>query len=511
MVSSRFVWVACLVCISDISSATGGRKTTSLLSDVCSTKYEPSVHGTREEYYNRVRNDPDKHISARLLRYLIFGGILQAISEKTKIPRSELVKGGAVQFQDHNSKTPGTQASHIIRVGAISKKLQEESPTLNKALENYIGHTQIVPTNINVWHGIGGAIDKYQSSNLTILARIDFNGENLDSSDNDLTLLRNNFFDVIDKYSNAISSADSNINQLNEDRDTVYLIDECMMYDEGKKGYEMVKSGQFESHYNKIWIPPLELGMAFLRVALVVCLVCISAFHLTAGARQKSQPIADICSTSFSDGPFETIEQYRQRVRDPDQHISARLVRYFRFAGILQAISETTEIPRDELVADGASQFQDQSSGRGQTIHAAHIIRVGAINEDLKTKSPSLNKALKNFIGHTQNVLRAANVWHGVGGEIDKYQSEQLGVTASIDFAGTLVTNDRRTVETMITGFRAIIDKYVHDGTHSNDNLKILNADNVIVYCVTPLMLHEEGNFGYNWVKNGEFVNLYGK
>ncbi|XP_049288364.1 uncharacterized protein LOC125766436 [Anopheles funestus] len=251
--------------------------------------------------------------------------------------------------------------------------------------------------------------------------------------------------------------------------------------------------------------------MTSLRFVWIVCLVSICAINSTTGARKQSEVISDICSSSFTEGQYDTREEYYRRVRDPDKHISARLVRYFRFGGILQAISEETEIPRDKLVEGGASQFQDQSSGLGQTIHAAHIIRVGAINNKLQKKSASLNRALQNYIGHTQNVLRAANAWHGVGGDIDKYQSSKLGVLATVDFTGTLDTDDQRTVETLVTDFRAIIDKYVHDGTHTSDDKKILNADNVIVYCVLPLMLHQEGKAGYDMVKNGEFVTKYDK
>uniref|UniRef100_A0A182T416 Uncharacterized protein n=1 Tax=Anopheles maculatus TaxID=74869 RepID=A0A182T416_9DIPT len=254
-----------------------------------------------------------------------------------------------------------------------------------------------------------------------------------------------------------------------------------------------------------------ELSMASLRIVLIVSIVCISAITLAAGARKQSEVISDICSSSFTEGQYDSRDVYYRRVRDPNKHISARLVRYFRFGGILQAISEETEIPRDNLVTGGASQFQDQSSGLGQAVHAAHIIRVGSINSKLGKKNQSLNRALQNYIGHTQNVLRAANAWHGVGGDIDKYQSNQLGVLATVDFGSTLETNDRRTVETLITDFRNIIDKYVRDGTHTSDEKKILDADKVIVYCVVPLMLHEEGKAGYDMVKSGEFVTKYDK
>uniref|UniRef100_A0A182VYZ4 Uncharacterized protein n=1 Tax=Anopheles minimus TaxID=112268 RepID=A0A182VYZ4_9DIPT len=494
----------CAVCIYTTNSATDKRTKTERTSDICSSIYEPNKHGSREEFDRRV-HEPDQHISARLIRYLRFGGILQAISEKTKIPRDQLVEGGASQFQDQSSGLgQAFHAAHIIRVGAINNKLQKKSPTLNRALQNFIGHTQNVERRVNVWHGVGGIIDRYQSDNLNVLATINFNGLYTDNSDI-LEKLQTGFRQIVHEFAlNNLAKSDEQTKiALKKDNDTVYMVSLCMLFENGNEAYEQVKSGVF--------IASLEVTMLSVRFVWIVCAVSICVINSATGARKQSEVISDICSSSFTEGQYDTRDEYYRRVRDPEKHISARLVRYFRFGGILQAIAEETEIPRDKLVTGGASQFQDQSSGLGQTIHAAHIIRVGSINNKLQKKSPTLNRALQNYIGHTQNVLRAANAWHGVGGEIDKYQSNQLGVLATIDFAGTLDSNDRRTVETLLTEFRTIIDKYVRDGTHTTDNKKILNADNVIVYCMLPLMLHEEGKAGYDMVKNGDFVTKYDK
>lgn len=80
-----------------------------------------------------------------------------------------------------------------------------------------------------------------------------------------------------------------------------------------------------------------------------VWLACLGAFIIiistATAARRPTTVVSDVCSTSFTDGPFETRDAYRQRVRDPNKHISARLVRYLTFGGILQAIAEKTNLP----------------------------------------------------------------------------------------------------------------------------------------------------------------------
>uniref|UniRef100_A0A182MG17 RanBP2-type domain-containing protein n=1 Tax=Anopheles culicifacies TaxID=139723 RepID=A0A182MG17_9DIPT len=366
------IWL--LLLMIKLYEGASNRKKTEVLSDVASTSFSECGLKSREEYYQRVRN-PAKHITSRLLRYFTFGGILQAISEDTGIPRNELVTGGASELQDQSSGCGNdVHAAHVIRVASINAKLKKQNEPLNRALENYIGHTQNVKRDLNVWQGVGGAVDRYQSSNLTVLAAIDFTGTADDSWDNIVTL-QATFRKIIDKY--ILKEQDS-----------------------------------------------------------------------TTSTRETSERVSDDKSSVYDEGKHGSRDEYNRRVQDPDKHISERLVRYFRFGGILQAISEETNIPRVELVTGGASRFQDQSSGLGQSVHAAHIIRVGAINSKLKNKSPSLNRALQNYIGHTQNVLRAANAWHGIGGDVDKYQSNNLNILATIDFNGRYNDNED-TIETL--------------------------------------------------------------
>ncbi|XP_058062398.1 uncharacterized protein LOC131212520 [Anopheles bellator] len=152
--------------------------------------------------------------------------------------------------------------------------------------------------------------------------------------------------------------------------------------------------------------------MASFPLLIGITVLCV-ATTIVSGARGKTPVVPDVASTSFTESEHCSKDQYRIRVRDPNRHISTRLLRYFTFGGILQGIHEETQIPRAELVLGGASQYQDQSSQLGPKYHAAHVIRVGSIDKRLKQKNKDLFKALTNYVGHTQNVISLANVWHG--------------------------------------------------------------------------------------------------
>nr|AAO74843.1 hyp37.3 putative secreted salivary gland protein [Anopheles stephensi] len=249
--------------------------------------------------------------------------------------------------------------------------------------------------------------------------------------------------------------------------------------------------------------------MAAVRMLFMASLL-VSAFNFNNGTkRKKTELLSDICSTAFSEQDNKTREEYYNRVRDPNKHISTRLVRYFTFGGILQAISELTGIPRVELVAGGSSQLQDKTSGLGGMKHAAHIIRVGTISRKLMDANESLNRALENYIGHTQNVLRDVNVWSGIGGALDRYQSSNLTVLAKVNFNGTLCDNRDRIVA-VATPFHQIITQYVLKKTSEDKGEeKKLEDDKVTGFLIGPAMLFEHGTMGYRMAMNGTFEAHY--
>uniref|UniRef100_A0A182QCF1 RanBP2-type domain-containing protein n=1 Tax=Anopheles farauti TaxID=69004 RepID=A0A182QCF1_9DIPT len=506
MRSTVLLLVLLLVCISiSFTDGTRKRQRTDRVSDTSSTSYRRQKHGSREQYNCRVRN-PSQHIATRLTRYFIFGGMLQAIAEKTGLPRNTLVVGGGSRYQDQTSgRGLNVHAAHVIRVGAIDERLAKKDASLNKALENYLGHTQNVLRAANAWHGVGGAIDRLQSDRLRELAKIDFNARKLDATKRSaVERIMKAFRAVIDQHvqnatrkgnkpnakgtkgnkKNNQSAKQSGLKTLQADKAAVYCATADMLYANGKAGYDM----------------------QFVTLRLIYVILFIGCM---ANDRRATDLLADLSSSSFDEDTHITRDEYYRRVRDPSKHISTRLVRYFWFGGVLQAISEKTGIARDKLVAGGASQFQDQSSGRGRGIHAAHVIRVGKINSQLKSKSESLNRALENFIGHTQNVVRAVNAWYGVGGAIDRYQSDKLAALAEIDFSGTFGPANERRVDNLIAPFREIIDNYVQtaDANVQTELEKGLSSMSL----VGSDMLFWEGKAGYNAVKDGIFEQHYSR
>jgi hypothetical protein len=100
--------------------------------------------------------------------------------------------------------------------------------------------------------------------------------------------------------------------------------------------------------------------------------------------------------------------------------------RYIRFAGIVQRISEQTNIGRDKVVRIGARQFQDQSSHKDKKINASRVVRAGDFNpKGVKQFEQPCNEVV-NFLGHTQNIPMYVNVLHGVGGAVDRFKSKNL-------------------------------------------------------------------------------------
>ncbi|XP_049542454.1 uncharacterized protein LOC125955363 [Anopheles darlingi] len=169
-----FLTIVMLVALLSSSCANPApRIKTEVKSDKDSDHYHELLYGDERSYQNRVHNPLD-HIVNRLKRYFVFGGTLQAIAEYTELLRVGLVQGGAVQYQDRSSEVPGTHAAHVIRVGEINSELWNTNETLFNATRNYIGHTQNVIIDANKFWGIGGELDRFQSSNLTVLNGINF-------------------------------------------------------------------------------------------------------------------------------------------------------------------------------------------------------------------------------------------------------------------------------------------------------------------------------------------------
>lgn len=220
--------------------------------------------------------------------------------------------------------------------------------------------------------------------------------------------------------------------------------------------------------------------------------------------REPSELAHDIESSSY-DNEYLDYEEYRYRVRDVHAHIEDRFTRYFCAGGVIQRVSEQAEIRRDKVVKTGASQYQDQSSNRGREVHAAHIVRLGRIHPKIVNQYKQLYKEFKNFLGHTQNVPKYANEWHGIGGDIDKFQSKHLKELGRINFSGSLTTEDASTIKIVKEDFIVLLDNRIDGGKYSDIEKSEFIKTKTALTNATIELLFEKGNKGYL----GEGMHVY--
>lgn len=147
------------------------------------------------------------------------------------------------------------------------------------------------------------------------------------------------------------------------------------------------------------------------------------------GPKNTTEDIDDSSSVTEKNVPVTDSDI---KITPPADHIVERFRRYFKLLARIHAIEQMTGLKN--IVQGGASTGQDV---RGTPKYqACHVLRVGAINSKLAQKNEQLFKALTNFVGHTQYTLAEVNRWNGIGGEIDRFQSANLGGLDGISFSG---------------------------------------------------------------------------
>lgn len=108
-------------------------------------------------------------------------------------------------------------------------------------------------------------------------------------------------------------------------------------------------------------------------------------------------------------------------------------------------------------------QYQDRSSERNG-YHAAHVVRVSDIHSTLKygNRYTRYYNELRNFGGHTHIVRIYANVWKGLGGDIDRLQSELLDELNIIDFSSDLNSQAEKILKNVRDCFIATLDRHIN-------------------------------------------------
>uniref|UniRef100_A0A182NYF0 Uncharacterized protein n=1 Tax=Anopheles dirus TaxID=7168 RepID=A0A182NYF0_9DIPT len=150
----------------------------------------------------------------------------------------------------------------------------------------------------------------------------------------------------------------------------------------------------------------------------------------------RTQHIEDDSSTTndFNQETNNTAKSAAADTRSPDYHLDSRLTHHtVRFAGEIKKISEETNIPISDLIKAGRSLYKAARESAGPDFHQAHVLRL-CLNPELVKDHPELYTLLKNHTGHTQMVDKFVNVFHKIGGDIDKSQAQWITDLASIDF-----------------------------------------------------------------------------
>lgn len=116
------------------------------------------------------------------------------------------------------------------------------------------------------------------------------------------------------------------------------------------------------------------------------------------------------------------------------KHLIDRFETILQTAAIIQYCSEMMGIPRDEVLCEGASRFQDRHSS-DPNLDAAHVTRMQIVStvEAIQHSHPILYEALKDKLGYTDLVEVWANRG-GVGLDIDLMQGDLISLLEVIDF-----------------------------------------------------------------------------
>ncbi|XP_041784882.1 uncharacterized protein LOC121600402 [Anopheles merus] len=127
-------------------------------------------------------------------------------------------------------------------------------------------------------------------------------------------------------------------------------------------------------------------------------------------------------------------------------HLHSRTaVHTVRFAGEIRRAARMSGHNVRDLIEDGASTIRDgyiRLSTSDSQLQRAHVLRFRDNFEMLREHYPELYRILCRHAGHTQRIPRVFNVFHRIGGRIDKLQYGWILKLSTVDFlAGPTAEN----------------------------------------------------------------------
>ncbi|KAL1379461.1 hypothetical protein pipiens_014890 [Culex pipiens pipiens] len=208
---------------------------------------------------------------------------------------------------------------------------------------------------------------------------------------------------------------------------------------------------------------------------------------------QNSSPVA-----ATSRIPSSETNEDVQDIRDVAYHFVRRLTRFVRLGGIGQYVTDQTGIQRANVFYEGCSEHQDRRcSVPGH--HAAHVVRV-RINGDVELEFPEIFEPLRTFVGHTHFVPQYANVWRGLGGEIDRIQERFLQEISTVDFRGELTSRVEDILRRLKQAFLDALGSAVRSGRYNAQQVRDLNEVIEAIREITIRELFEKGRDGLNYI-----------
>uniref|UniRef100_A0A1Q3FLC3 Uncharacterized protein n=1 Tax=Culex tarsalis TaxID=7177 RepID=A0A1Q3FLC3_CULTA len=185
-------------------------------------------------------------------------------------------------------------------------------------------------------------------------------------------------------------------------------------------------------------------------------------------------------------------------IRDVAYHFVRRLTRFVRLGGIGQYVTDQTSIRRADVFYEGCSEHQDRTcSVPGH--HAAHVVRV-RINGNVEIDFPEIFEPLQTFVGHTHFVPQYANVWRGLGGEIDRIQERFLSEISTIDFRGDLTSRVEDILRRLKQAFLDAFESAIRSGRYNEQQVRDLEAVVEAIRDITIRELFEKGREGLNHI-----------
>ncbi|XP_040170215.1 uncharacterized protein LOC120904361 [Anopheles arabiensis] len=127
-------------------------------------------------------------------------------------------------------------------------------------------------------------------------------------------------------------------------------------------------------------------------------------------------------------------------------HLHSRTaVHTVRFAGEIRRAADRSGHHVRDLIEDGASTIRDgyiRPPTPDSQLQRAHVLRFRDNFEMLREHYPELYRILCRHAGHTQRIPRVFNVFHRIGGRIDKLQYGWILKLSEVDFsAGPTAAN----------------------------------------------------------------------